>query len=166
MKCDAWASMMSWWSCQSPVAHSCGLLNHLNSFHGEMFRLNAKFDADLLLYSLSHFECSGHTVHILTQQCLPPPLTNTVKLSLFTHAHPVHSPWLPSYINVMETILFILTMVGLFAERPCIFNFCTSFKACLFRWQCLNGMNGMVLDSYIEDCLQSVVEIHYMYLDR
>ena len=29
------------------------LLNHLNSFHGGMFKLNAKFDADLLLYSLS-----------------------------------------------------------------------------------------------------------------
>ena len=26
-------------------------------------------------------------VHMLTQQCLPPPLTSTVKSSLFTHAH-------------------------------------------------------------------------------
>ena len=52
-----------------------------------MFKLNAKFDADVLLYLLSHFECDGHTVHMLTQLCLPPPLTSTVKLSLFTHAH-------------------------------------------------------------------------------
>ena len=35
----------------------------------------------------AHFECSGHTVHMLTQRHLPPPLTSTVKLSLFTHAH-------------------------------------------------------------------------------
>ena len=49
------------------------------------FKLNAKFDADSLLYSLSHFECDGHTVHMLTQQHLPPPLTSRVKSSLFTH---------------------------------------------------------------------------------
>ena len=52
-----------------------------------MFKLNAKSDADSLLYSLSHFECDGHTVHMLTQQCLPPPLTSTMKLSLFTHTN-------------------------------------------------------------------------------
>ena len=42
------------------------LLYHPNSFHGGMFKLNAEFDADLLLCSLSHFECDGHTVHMLT----------------------------------------------------------------------------------------------------
>ena len=52
-----------------------------------MFKLNAKFNADPLLYSLSHFEYDGHTVHMLTQWCLPPPLTSTVKSSLFTHVH-------------------------------------------------------------------------------
>ena len=52
-----------------------------------MLKLNAKFDTDSLLCSLSHFECDGHTVHMLTQWCLPPPLTSTVKSSLFTHAH-------------------------------------------------------------------------------
>ena len=36
-------------------AHNCGLLNHLNSFHGRILKLNAKFDADFLLYWLSHF---------------------------------------------------------------------------------------------------------------
>ena len=55
---------------------------------GGMFKLNAKFDADLLFYLLSHFECKGHTVHMLTHQgCLPPLLTSTVKLSLFMHMH-------------------------------------------------------------------------------
>ena len=63
------------------------LLNHLNSFCQGMFKLNAKFDADSLLYSLSHFECDNHTVHMLTQWHLPPPLTITVRSSLFTHVH-------------------------------------------------------------------------------
>ena len=77
---------MLWWKCRSPVAHSCSLLNHLNGFCGGMFKLNAKFDADSLLYLLSHFECDSHAVHMLTQWRLPPPLTSTVKSSLFTHA--------------------------------------------------------------------------------
>ena len=45
MRCDAWAGTLSWWSCQSPVVHSCILLNHANSFHGGIFKLNTKFDA-------------------------------------------------------------------------------------------------------------------------
>ena len=55
---DAWVSMLSWWSCQSPVAHSCRLLSHLNTF-----KLNAKFDAVSLLYLCSHLECNSHTIH-------------------------------------------------------------------------------------------------------
>ena len=53
-----------------------------------MLKLNAKFDADLLLYLLGHFECDNHTVHMLTPRHLPPSLTSTVKSSLFTHVHP------------------------------------------------------------------------------
>ena len=34
---------------------------------------------------------------------------------------PVHSPGLAGYINVAQTILIMLTMAGLFLERPCIF---------------------------------------------
>ena len=63
------------------------LLNLLNTYCRGMFKLNAKFDTDLFLYSLSHFECDSHTVHMLTQWHLPPPLTSTVKLSSFTHVH-------------------------------------------------------------------------------
>ena len=69
------------------VAHSCGLLNHLNGFCRGMFNFNAKFDADSLLYLLSHFEWDIHTVHVLTQWQLLPPLSSTVKSSLFTHVH-------------------------------------------------------------------------------
>ena len=60
-----WAGALSWWSCQSPVAHSCGLLNHTNNFCGGILRLKAKFEAEILLYSLTHFKCNGHTVQML-----------------------------------------------------------------------------------------------------
>ena len=86
--------VMHEWACcrneaanQSPVSHSCGLLNHPNSFHGGIFKLKPKFDADSLLYSLSHFECHSHTVHVLTQWSLPAPPTSTVKSSVFTRVH-------------------------------------------------------------------------------
>ena len=85
MRQFAWVGALSWWSCQSPLAHRCGLLNHPNSFSEGMFKLNTRFDADSLLYFFSHFECISHIVHMPTQQRLLPPLTSTVKLSLFTH---------------------------------------------------------------------------------
>ena len=34
----------------------------------------------------------------------------------------VHSPWLPGYINVAQTVLVILIMTGFFPDRPCIFE--------------------------------------------
>ena len=61
------------------------LLSHLNSFHRGILKLITRCDADLLLYSLSHFACDDHTVHMLIQ-CLPSP-TIKVKPSLLTHAH-------------------------------------------------------------------------------
>ena len=63
------------------------LLSHLNSFRRGMPKLNAKCDADSLLYLLSHFECNSHTVHMLTRRFLPSPPTSTAKSSLFMHAH-------------------------------------------------------------------------------
>ena len=86
MRRDTWGGVL-WWSCQSPLAHSCSFLNHPNSFHRGIFKLNTIFDADWLLYSLSHFECDGHTLHMLTQWRSLPSLTSIVKSSLFTHAH-------------------------------------------------------------------------------
>ena len=85
---DAWVGRL-WWSCQSPVALSYGLLNHLNDLwrNVQNLRFFIMKNADSLLYSLSHFECNGHKVHIISQWCLPPPLISTVKLSLFMHEH-------------------------------------------------------------------------------
>ena len=82
-----------------------------------MFKLNAKFDADSLLYSLSHFGCDGHTAHMLTHGHLPPPLYSEV---VIVHI-PIYSPWLPGYIDVMQTVL-ILTIAGLFLDRPCTYT--------------------------------------------
>ena len=49
---DAWAGTLLWWSCQSPVAHSCGLLKYPNSFHAGLFKFKTQFDVDSFLYSL------------------------------------------------------------------------------------------------------------------
>ena len=115
MRRDAWAGTLSQGSCQSPVAPSCGLLNHLNSFGGGMFKLNAKFDADSLLCSLGHFECDSHTVHMLTQWHLP-----LAQWSCHCSCMriPVHSSWLPGYTDVSQTVLVILATAGLFLDRP------------------------------------------------
>ena len=95
---DAWAGALLWWSCQSPVAHNYSLLNHPNNFCGGMFKLNTKFEAHLLLYSLSHFECDGHTVHTLTQWHLPPHWPVQWSRHCSRRRTPVHSPGLPGYI--------------------------------------------------------------------
>ena len=88
MRHDAWVGTLSWWSCQSPVAQSFGLLNHPNSFHGGMFCLMQNMMQIHCSTYTNHFECDGHTVHMLTQWHLPSPLTSTVKVSLFTQVHP------------------------------------------------------------------------------
>ena len=95
--------MHEWACCRDEAAdHSCRLLNHPNSFHGGMFKFNAKFDAYLLHYKLSHFECDSHTVHVLTQQHLPPPLMS----SLLTQAHSSPLSLLPGHIDVTLTLPF------------------------------------------------------------
>ena len=90
-------------------------MNHPDSFCGGMFKLNAKFDA---VFCPTHSVILNETVHMLTQRLLWPPLTSTVKSSLVTHVHssPLSS-WLPGYVDVTQTILIILTMVGLFPDR-------------------------------------------------
>ena len=63
------------------------LLNQPNRFLGGMFKLNAKFDVDSLLYLLSYLECHVHTVHMLTQWHLLSPPTGTVKSTLLRHLY-------------------------------------------------------------------------------
>ena len=94
-KISAGDVMHEWARCWDEAAHHqlpiavafWGLLNHPDSFCRGIFKLHAKFDMVLLLYTLIHFECDGHTVHRLTSWHLLPPLTSALKSSLFTHAH-------------------------------------------------------------------------------
>ena len=76
-----------WTSClQNCEEINFGCLSQ-NSFCGGLLKLNTKFDADSLLYLLSHSERNTHTVLVLTHSVMLPPLTSTVKSSLFTHVH-------------------------------------------------------------------------------
>ena len=119
MRCDAWVGTLLWWSCQSPDAHSCSLLNHPNSFCGGMFKLITKFDSDSLLYWLilnamaTQYTCSLKGIYH------PHWLVRWSRHCSYM-CIPVHSPWLPVYINVMQTIPVILTMAGLFPDIPLI----------------------------------------------
>ena len=65
---------------------------------------------------------NGHTVHMLTQWCLLPPLTSTVKSLLFMHVHSSPHSLAASYSNAAQTFLvfIILTMAGHFPDRSCI----------------------------------------------
>ena len=64
--------------------------------------------------STQSFCCDNHTVHMLTQWCLPPPLVSTTKSSLFTYAHSSTLSLAARLYHVSQTVLVILTMVGLF----------------------------------------------------
>ena len=112
---------MLWWSCQSPVAHSCRFLNHPNSFHGGMFiclmrnlmQICCSTQSIILNVTATQYTCSLNDVY-------PRPPHWLIQWSRHcSHMHiPVHSPWLPGYIDVAQTILVILTMAGLFLDRP------------------------------------------------
>ena len=124
---DAWAGILLWWNCPSPVAYSCSLLNHLNSFCRDMFKLNAKFDTDLLLYSvilngtatqytsslndIYHPHWLGQWSHHCLHRCIP-----------------VNSPWLPGYIDIIQTVLIILTMPELFWDIPHLYIYIYIYK--------------------------------------
>ena len=114
---DAWVVVLSWWSCPSPGAQSCSLLNHPNSSHRGTFKLHGKFDAGSLLYLLSHFECDGHTVHMLSQWHLSPPLIGTVEMSLFTHAHSSSLTLAVRLHRCWQTVLIILAMAEHFSRE-------------------------------------------------
>ena len=125
---------LSWRSCQSPVAHSCSFLNHLNGFRGGMLTLKAKLDADLLLNSLSHFEC-----HATRYTCWLNGVYHPHWLIQWSHhcscmRIPVHCPWLLGYIDVAQTLLVLFNNGLTFLNRPHIhrshFTLTLKFKKC------------------------------------
>ena len=82
-----------------------------------IFNFNPKFDIDflaLLIQSLwtwgPHRTTSIYCPHWLVQRNHHCSRTRI----------PVHSPWLPGYTDVIQNILIILTMAGLFPDRLCI----------------------------------------------
>ena len=115
--------MLWWWNCQSPVTDGCSLPSHPNSFCREIFELNA---------DLMQIHCSTRSVILngtVTQYtCSLNSISCPHWLVRWSHHYscmhiPVHSAWLPGYINVRQTVvLVILTMAGSFVDRPFIWS--------------------------------------------
>ena len=59
---------------------------------------------------------------------------------------PVHSPWLPGYTDVTQTVLIILTMAGLFLDRP-LYALCIT--SLFYRW--VNWGEMLFVQSHIVD---------------
>ena len=81
-----------------------------------MFKLNANFDADVLLYLLIHFESDGHTVHSMVPTV---PTDSTVVVSLFTRTCAFQSTLLgcQSILHQVAQTVLIVTMAGFFLDR-------------------------------------------------
>ena len=194
MRRDAWASILSWWNCQSPVPHSFGLwitwivsVEECSSLMQNLMQICCSTSSVILIFFrfyLFIFRESGReggregekhqcvvashtptptgdlaqnpgicpdwksnwkpfTLHAGTQFTEPhhPKLTQSfwMWLTQYTcspnsvyHPHwlvqwshhcsliciPVHSPWLSVYIDVVQSILVILTISGLFPHKP------------------------------------------------
>ena len=98
-------------SCPSPGAHSCSLLSteKYSSVRQNLMQMHCSTQSFWM--SQPQYTCSLNSIycpHWLVQwshQC--------------SHmCIPVHSPWLPGYRGFAQTILVILTMAGLFPDRP------------------------------------------------
>ena len=67
--------------------------------------------SDILNAMATQHTCSLSGAHWLVQWCRH-----------YSHiCIPVHSPWLPVYIHVRQTIFVMLIMAGLFLDRPLIY---------------------------------------------
>ena len=99
-----------------------------------------------LMQNLMQIHCSALSVilNAMTTQC-------TCSLSGIYHPHwlvqwshycshmyiSVHSPWLPGYIDVTQTIVNMLTVAGLFLDRPhmcCLLHCPNPTTLCSHRW--------------------------------
>ena len=123
MRRDAWAGALSWWSCQSPVAHSCSLLNHPTFW---VIQIVSTEECSSLTHNLMRircFTCSAILNAMATQY--------TCSLNAIYYPHWLvqwshhclhmyilaHSPWLPGYIDVIQTVLVTLIVAGHFLDR-------------------------------------------------
>ena len=114
---------------QLPIAAAFWIIQ--NSFCREMSKLNPKFDS-------VHCSTLSVTLNAMATQymCL---LNSTYRPHWLvqwsrhcSHMHsPVHSPWLPGYIDVAQTIVVILTMAGLFSRQASYIQICVCVCVCI-----------------------------------
>ena len=129
--CEVWADTLSWWSCQWPVIHSCSLLTYPNSVCRGIFQLNAKFNADSLLYLLKSFWMQQlHSTCALNGIYCPHWLVQWG--CHCSHMNIQSTLWLPGYSNLVQTVLVILTMAGLL----CVYCLCVYI--CIHRFLTVN----------------------------
>ena len=93
-------------------------------------RIGSEEECSNLMQNWMQIHCSTHSVilNVMATQY-------TCSLNSIYHPHwlvqwshhcshmriPVHSPWLSGYIDVAQTVLIILTVAGLFRDRPGIY---------------------------------------------
>ena len=83
---------------------------------------NAKFDRDWSLYSVTLNVTATQYTGSLNSIYHPRWLVQWSR-HCSCMCVPVHSPWLLGYVNVVQTVLVILTMAGLFVDRPHLYPY-------------------------------------------
>ena len=114
------------WPCLKCLCHVCTALTASSPKAFWIFQMLSAEECSSLMQNLMQIRCSAHWVilNVMTTQYTCP-LNSIYRphwLVMLSHhcSHmyiPVHSPWLPGYIDVVQTILVILTMAGLFLDR-------------------------------------------------
>ena len=104
------------------LPHSCGLLNHPNisteecsSLMQNLMQIHYSTCSVILNVRATKYTCSLNGVyhpHWLVQW----------SCHCSCRCIPVHSPWLQGYSYVVQTVLIVLTMAGLFPDRTCIWE--------------------------------------------
>ena len=112
---DAWVGRLLWCSCHSPVAYSW--INQIISMKERSSRMQnlmqicCSYCSVILNVMATQCTCSLNSVYC--PHCI-------VQWS-YHCSHtciPIHSLWLPGYTNVVQTALVILTVTGIFPDRP------------------------------------------------
>ena len=116
-RCSAWVGTLLWWSCQSPVASfwivQIVSAEECSSLVQNLMQIHCSTCSVILNVTVTQYTCSLNGV------CHPHWLVQWSRHCSLMHI-PAHSPWLPGYADVTQTILIILTTVGLFPDRPSI----------------------------------------------
>ena len=72
----------------------------------------------MLICSLGHCECDGHTVHKFSQRCLIAYWLAPRESECSRMHSKISSDWLPSYIKTTWLVLEIFKMAGYFPDSP------------------------------------------------